>query len=357
MKATVDSKEFGLKLRLASKYARTTGLDISEHVVLYTENGFLFIRTTSLDSDCLLPVNAIDVAPGQIATRAAHLLRLVYDSGMVQLAVENNKLALHYDDTDITVATTATTLDDMPVMGSPERTVGIPKERLVMAARHTQSLDDCHHPLKAGIHLIPHDGNIAIVGTDGVRGYMSMVAGQIDRPTTIEAATLISALSAFADTAQIGIGDGDSDASRRIYVSDTNSPGQISFSEMASADPTALVAMFRYEVSEPVTVAGEALRHVGFLCRRAAGITDDAEIKIENDVHIIGEDIEMRSQFPKMPPMPFHCKQLAAVLPFLNGESYAVSVGSQGEVRFWYIESDSGVHLIAGTHTSTFSSL
>ena len=106
MKAKIDSGELQKAISIASKFTRSSSVELSETVLLTVKEGdALYVRTTSFDTNCLIRVNAFSTESGQAIVLAKNLLAVTYDSGgMVEIRTTPKQLRLNYGMSDLRIS-------------------------------------------------------------------------------------------------------------------------------------------------------------------------------------------------------------------------------------------------------------
>jgi hypothetical protein len=341
LKARIDSKEFSNVIRQAARWSAKTGAIASECIWLKSEGQYLIVRTTTLDQDAILTANNFGDEDGEVLTKVSILQEAAIDTGgFVNISRSKSKLVLDYEDfSRIEIGTVADDIiGNFPVILEIEPVVSLNRDTLVAAASHTLPLDKTGLPIKSAVHIIPNGDQMAIVGTEGIIGYMMNVEGTIEKPLSIGASTLMSALMVIRDLVEIGIGE------HRVQVKDMNSPSRIQFSSMQSPDPSGFISMFNYETTGSVKVSRADLERIRMLCNRSSAIDSAAEIKISRDkIEILGQDIEAEMEWDGGDILTsyFLAEKLAQALGGLrNADEYLISTKphESGNAHFWYVD-------------------
>lgn len=357
MKARVDSKEFTSAMGQALKWTRVTGVDVSGMVMLTAIDGYLLIRTTILDGDSILAVNAWDVEHGEVITRASYLKEFSWGAdGWLNIS-SNKKLRLEYEDFASPELSTIKKAD-FPLMLEIPHQVTLTKDILARAAVHTLPMADTGLAIKSAVHIVPVEGGVAVVGADGVVGYRKDVEGvEIEKPISIEATTLTQALGGIGETVVVGIKE------HRVEVAARDAPSRIQFSSVTCPDPSTMPKFFELDThGEPFEIDSAEMKKIAFLARKAAAIDPAAELLVAGEGTVTGEILGQDITIPKFnicegetPPIVFRCDSISRALSMLSGaESYKVSMRFMNDdPQLWFIDGD-GRHSIMAAAPQRF---
>lgn len=351
MKARVDSKEFSAAMSQAMRWTRpSTGADVSEMVMLRAVDGYLLIRTTVLDGDSVLAVNAFDVEHGDVITRASYLREFSWQTdGFLVVRHSGGKLILEYEGFAHPELSTVKEATFPSMLKIPHR-VNLTKETLLRAAAHTLPMARTGLPIKSSVHIIPTETGASVVGTDGVIGYLKDVGGvEIERPISIEASVLSSALGGVGGTVKVGATE------HRVEIAARDAPSRIQFSGVSSPDPSNLPDFFNLPVEgEGFVASKEAMDRVRFLASKAAAVDPAAEMLVHGSGVITGtisgQDItvpEFEICNGSTSPIVFRCDSFSRSLSILaSTEEYAVSIRMvDNTAHNWFIDGD-GRHFV-----------
>ncbi len=200
-------------------------------------------------------------------------------------------------------------------------------------------------PIKSCVHIIPATGGVAIVGSDGVIGYMKTVEGvELDKYISIEANTLSAALGGVGDIVRVGTTRG------RVEVAARDAPSRIQFSGVSSPDPDKMTEFFALETKgEPLEVDGQLMKKVQFLASKAAAIDPAAEMLVYGDGVVTGKILGRDITIPEFEicsgsalPIVFRCDSFSRSLSILTDtEKYRVSVHVHSDnAHLWFIDGD-----------------
>lgn len=357
MKARIDSKEFSAAVRQAARWSAKTGAIASECVWLKVEGPHLLVRTTTLDQDCILAVNNFGGEDGEVLTKVSILQEAAIDTGgFLNMERSGKKLLLNYE--SFSQMKIGTVDDDImgnfPVLFEDIETLAsINRDTLITAASHTLPIEKTGLPIKSAVHIIPAGPEIAVFGGEGSIGYLQATNGTIEKPLSIGATTLITALMALRGMVEIGISD------YRVQIKDLDSPSRIQFSSMQSPDPTKLLGVFEFETSGSVSVSRGDLDRIRLLCNRSAAIDGGAEVKISNNkIEILGQEISAEMEWPGGDILTsyFIAQNLSQALGGLRpAEEYAIStkLHESGSAHMWYVDGV-GRHFIMCAEPSRF---
>lgn len=350
MKARVDSKEFSVAIAHAMKWTKVTGVDVSGLVMLRAIDDYLLIRTTVLDGDSIVAVNAFDVEHGDVITRASVLREFSWATGgWLTIEHDGKKLSMGYEDfasPEIGVVPSA----NFPVMLDIPHQVRLTCGMLLAAASHTRPFAETGLPIKSSVHIIPTESGIAVLGADGIIGYMGEVEGiEIESSISIEAKTLSLALGAVGDMASIGM------LEYRVEVAARDAPSRIQFSSVACPDPSNLVDFFATETHEnQFEISKEEMGKLRLLAAKSAAADSGAELLVQGTRTVTGEILGVDISIPEFElgkgtavNAVFRCDNLSRALSMLlDADVYTIStVMYEDKPRFWFIEGD-GTHFI-----------
>ncbi len=362
MKARVDSREFSTAIAQAMKWTRVTGVDVSGLVRLRAVDNYVLIRTTILDGDSVLAVNAFDVEHGDVITRASLLNGFAWQTdGWLDISLAKRKLILAYEDFASPGIGTVKEAQ-FPVLLDMKHPVTLTKDILLAASVHTQPFEKTGLPIKSSVHIVPAEGGVMVMGTDSYVGYRRTVDGvSLDAPISIEARMLAQALGGITGAIKIGVKEG------RVEVASRDAPSRVQFSSMACPDPTGICAFFDTETHENVLEIPKAgIKRLGFVAGKAASLDDDnskAEIRIQGSGMIRGEVLGQDITIPAFDiapgdsaPITFLCSFLSRALSMLSdAEVYRVSFATRdGEPMMWFIDSNDARHFIMASAPGRF---
>lgn len=356
MRARVDSGEFSHALRSAAKYSRTTGLPVSECVLLTVDGDALFIRTTTGSEDCIARVNVFSGEDGQVTTLLSVLLPTAFDSGgFVDIYTDGTKLVLEYNDALFTLGTFDKNEGDFPVWLDAEEIATVSGSILKAACGATQPFDKTGHPLKSAVHFISRPDDLTILATDGIVGYIRHLppVAAMEKPLSIEATQLWKAISTAGDMATVSASKG------RVVVSTPTA--RISFGSMICSDQEKLIKGFYLEGTDAIEIGIEELRRIALLCRSASIVDERAEMKIdEGEVTIIGRDVDIRTTIDLELPLLtiFHCSTFVSIISSIGTNDPVKIVQfplDEHSAKFWYIDGDDGRRFIYAYQPAFFA--
>jgi len=337
MKVRVDSKEFSKAVRSASRYVKTTGLQVSEGILLKVADGSLMIRTTTGSEDCRVYVNAFDTEDGIAITLASVLIPSSIDSGgFVDISTDGNRLLLEYDNANFKLGTMDSREDDYPVWTDIDPIVGLDSGILRTACATTTPFDQTGHSIKSSIHIMQQEG-VVVFGTDGYVGFIANVDGQVDGVVSIDSQMLIKSLSVVGETVTIGAQSG------RIAVS--GPIGDVTFSSTICKSLDDILAGFSLKTDYgPIEIDINELRRIALLCDSAARVHLGSEIQISgNNVWILGYNVDIRTgiggEFPEERSI-FNCAAFSRCIKSITSDKVTVSIKMlpSGTSQFWYID-------------------
>jgi hypothetical protein len=291
MRARVDSGEFSRAVKVARRYTTSSATDVTRMVHLAIVDNDLELRATTYMSNCIARVNAFDTEAGTVVTACDRLAIMSTDTGeLFDLFMEKGKLVLDYAANRIEVETTDHTLDDFPVWVQTNPIATVDRDILNIAVLHTRTMAEAGMPIKASVHFIPKDDEeMHVMAHDGFHGVLSVADGKIHAPVSVEAESLARALSVMDGIVNVGIKDS------HITISGETSPYRISFTTIASPDPTEIMGMFHMPTMDTkLYVQHDGLMHIAAWCKRAIGVDKASQILLGGGGGTLGYTIRGR---------------------------------------------------------------
>lgn len=350
MKARLDSKEFSIAVKQAIKWTAYAGSAISECIGIKAVDGFVLLRATRLDQDAIIGVNAFDVKHGDVVVGASLLNEFSWDTGgWLTIEVVGNKLRMDYEDfANPEISISSESYSGFPTLMEVGGFITLPEDVLRTAATHTIPFAKSGMAIKSAVHIVPVDTGCAIIGTDGVVGYMTSLPTNIDNPMSLESTMLVTAIGAVPSPVSVGVSD------HRVEVAGGES--RIQFSSVSSPDPKNLPEMFSMKTADELFIGKEGIEKLRFLCSKAAAVDSDSNIYIGGDGTVTGRISSRDVAIPMfdivsgtLEEILFKCYSFARSLKNLSDASeYKISVVTDGKIRrAIYIDSDSGRHFVS----------
>ncbi len=346
MRITVDSGELEKKIRDVARYTKSGVSDVTSCVLLKTGGVDLVLRATTYDSNCVALVNSMGRgSPGAVATSAKNLLAIIKDTGgNVEIYDENSYLYFDYGDTVVNCGVMAVTEDDFPIWLDVDPIITVNKDIVDVAIDNVLPMEKSGLPIKSCVHFVPReDGKVAVAATTGIYGSRSIIDGELERSMSIEGTMLARAASTIGERIKIGR-DGD-----RVIVYGDDSPYKVSFTTVASPDPTGVAGGFEMQTDDgaALEILQISLLEIGRWCASAARLEEDAIITVvaENgtlEYNISGREINVDGHVPAdgyLPKSKFKCGVFSHLFRSMrDAESYNIRVKTTNDAgHFMYI--------------------
>lgn len=335
MKATIDSGELQKAISIASRFTRSSSVEISEAMLLTVGSDGLYVRTTSFDTNCVIRVNAFSAEDGAAVVLAKNLLAVTYDSGgMVEIRTTPKQLHLKYGTTNLRISRRIEGPEDFPTWQETSDKILIHKKSLLVACSQTIPESKSPPPIVSSIHLVPRDNNLIIFGVDGVSGALSTIMDSSPPSMVSISSSMVKAAVAIMDDdvylsyGKSCVGIDSYDSSKRVLFVTTSIQGGLRVADLIDQ-------LFLAEVAgDEAVIDQETMQAIVNVCNAAVRIDELSEVSLESDgknllVCLAGDGIEGTSDFQidgVLPYVTFLCKTIVSTLQALrDSDEYKIS--------------------------------